>query len=827
MRMHGQLDHYSLLQYVDNFRVELFRDCDVRSRRKSLGQFFTPVEVAQQMAQSLDSFPNRIRVIDPGAGAGMLSAALVSHILSLESAKVQELEIVAYEIDRVAVQYLAKTFQMCRLLCERKQLKFTYAIYGRDFIRDAIRLINTNRRFDVAIMNPPYRKIKSGSDEWKLLREHSVPHSNLYTAFMTLATILLKRGGQLISITPRSFCNGPYFLPFRRALLSQMTIASVHVYTSRTQAFEDDGVLQENIILQAVKSQERASVKITSSAGPRDRDICIQEVGAEEVVSLRDRNLVIHLARNMGERKVNEIMRAQECDLADLNISISTGRVVEFRSKDLLRMPFDLHSVPLLLPVHLVNGYVKWPLVGSKKPSAIDSSANADKLLVKNDFYVLVKRFTSKEQRRRLTAAVLDRNQLDFDKTGIENHLNYFHKNGSGLSSSLAKGLAAYLNSSIVDRYFRLFSGHTQVNATDLRNLRYPDAHLLEQIGENIGSGFANQDRIDQHVIGVLGMQDEGVSSDAQTKIDDALQILKAINVPRGQQNNRSALTLLSLVDIKPDDDWADASAPLRRITEMMDFFSKYYGITYAPNTRETVRRQTIHQFWQMGIVIHNPDDPNRPVNSPYYCYQVTETFLEVVRNYRTPTWENKLTLFRIVENDKLTTLEERKRTMSMIPVTLPDGSSVKLSSGGQNELIKSIIEEFCPRYAKGGEVLYFGDAGEKLDDAQIQRLQDLGIDLDKHGKAPDVIVYLEQKNWLILIEAVTSHGPIDRKRQNELIDLFAKGGPGVILVTAFQTRQAMTKYLSEISWETEVWIADAPDHLIHFDGERFLGPYY
>jgi len=827
MHLNGQLDHHSLLQYVDNFRVELFRDCDIRSRRKSLGQFFTPVEVAQQMAQSLDSFPNRIRVIDPGAGAGMLSAALVSRILSVESAKVQELEIVAYEIDPVALRYLAKTFQMCRLLCERKQLKFTYAIYGRDFIRDAIRLINTDRRFDVAIMNPPYRKIKSGSDEWKLLREHSVPHSNLYTAFMTLATILLKRGGQLISITPRSFCNGPYFLPFRRALLSQMTIASVHVYNSRTQAFEDDRVLQENIILQAVKSQERASVKITSSAGPRDRDISIQEVGAEEVVSLRDRNLVIHLARNMGERKVNEIMRARECDLADLNISISTGRVVEFRSKDLLRMPFDLHSVPLLLPAHLVNGYVKWPLAGFKKPSAIDNSANADKLLIKNDFYVLVKRFTSKEQRRRLTAAVLDPNYLDFDKIGIENHLNYFHRNGSGLSSSLAKGLAAYLNSSIVDQYFRLFSGHTQVNATDLRNLRYPDAHLLEQIGEKIGDGFANQEHIDQHVLGVLGMQDEGISSDAQTKIDDALQILKAINVPRGQQNTRSALTLLALVDIKPDDDWADASAPLRRITEMMDFFSNYYGITYAPNTRETVRRQTIHQFWQMGIVIHNPDDPDRPVNSPYYCYQVTESFLEVVRSYRTPTWENKLTLFRIIENDKLTTLEERKRTMSMIPVILPDGSSVKLSSGGQNELIKSVVEEFCPRYAKGGEVLYLGDAGEKLDDVQIQRLQDLGINLDKHGKAPDVIVYLEQKNWLILIEAVTSHGPIDRKRQNELKDLFAKGGPGLILVTAFQTRQAMTKYLSEISWETEVWIADAPDHLIHFDGERFLGPYY
>ena len=826
MDLRGRLDHNNLLQYVDNFRLELFRKDIERQRRKALGQFFTPIEVARQMAQSLDLIPRRIRVIDPGAGAGMLSAALVSYFLSLETVNIEQLEIVAYEIDRSVLPYLARTFQMCRLLCERRNIKFSYVIYNLDFISGAISQLNRVNRFDIAVLNPPYKKIKSGSNDWKLLRRHSLPHSNLYTVFMTLAIALLKKEGQLLSITPRSFCNGPYFLPFRRALFSQMSIRDVHIYNSRTQAFGDDGVLQENIILRAVKSQELVNVSITSSDGPYDEDICIQEVRPDEVVNLQNRNLVIHLARNRNERQINELIRDLQCSLSDLKIDISTGRVVDFRSKDLLREPYELGSVPLLLPAHLVNGWVKWPISRLKKPSAIDSSSNADKLLVKNDCYVLVKRFTSKEQRRRLTAAVLQPNLLEFDYIGIENHLNYFHSNGSGLPANLAKGLAAYLNSSLVDRYFRLFSGHTQVNATDLRNLKYPDTASLARIGDKIGELFPKQEHIDQHVLEELGMQFESNLPNAQTKIDDALQILKAINVPRGQQNTRSALTLLALVDIKPNDEWANVSAPFRRISEMIDFFRKHYGTTYAPNTRETVRRQTIHQFWQMGIVIHNPDDPDRPVNSPNYCYQVTKSFLDLVGSYREPTWEDRLTMFRIVENDQLTSLEGRKRSMIKIPVTLPDGSSVNLSSGGQNELIKSVVEEFCPRFAQGGEVLYLGDAGEKLDDSQVQRFQDLGIDLDRHGKSPDIIVYMKQENWLILIEAVTSHGPIDRKRQNELRDLFEKGGTGLVFVTAFQSRQSMTRYLSDISWETEVWIADAPDHLIHFDGERFLGPY-
>ena len=283
---------------------------------------------------------------------------------------------------------------------------------------------------------------------------------------------------------------------------------------------------------------------------------------------------------------------------------------------------------------------------------------------------------------------------------------------------------------------------------------------------------------------------------------------------------------MLALVDIKPNDDWSAASAPLRTITEMMEYFSTQYGTTYAPNTRETVRRQTIHQFWQMGLVTHNPDKPDRPTNSPYYCYQVSEPLLRLVRKFASPTWDSELTRFRIELDDNLKSLDGRQRSLMKIPVRFPDGSEVSILAGGQNTLIKQIVEEFCPRFSPDGEILYLGDAGDTLRDDQIRRLRKLGVELGKHGKKPDVIVYVEAKDWLILIEAVTSHGPIDPKRLNELRQIFSVSNAGLVYVTAFETRQAMAKHLRQISWETEVWIAESPDHLIHFDGERFLGPY-
>ena len=630
----------------------------------------------------------------------------------------------------------------------------------------------------------------------------------------------MSRSHRVASATVHIFCR------LEGHFIAQMSIDQIHIYNSRSKAFSDDGILQENVILAGRKNMRSLHVTVTSSNDPLDSDVLVHRIRFDELIDRRDPNMVFKLLTNSNDRRINKIISGLDCTLSDLQVRVSTGQVVDFRSRHLLRKPKDANSVPLILPIHLVDGFVKWPIEKLKKPSAIDYVGGADKLLIRNNCYVLVKRFSSKEQRRRLTAAVLDPGRLDFEHVGIENHLNYFHRNGSGLPLDLAKGLAAYLNSTILDHYFRLFSGHTQVNATDLRSLKYPNLRTLSQLGKRIGECFPDQEVLDKIVTEELGMQEENAPLNTQVKIESAIEILKSINAPNAQLNSRSALTLLSLVDIKPNDKWPDAKAPLRRIIDMMEFFSAHYGTTYKPNTRETIRRQSIHQFWQMGIVVHNPDDPDRAINSPHYCYQVEQSFLELIKCFGSPAWEQRLTLFQIEAGDRLTSLTERKRTMRTIPVSLPDGTARRLTSGGQNQLIKSIVEEFCPRFARGGEVLYLGDAGDKLNDSQVRRFQDLGISLDRHGKTPDVVVYLDDKNWLILIEAVTSHGPVDRKRQNELRELFSKGSAGLVFVTAFQSRKAMAKYLVDISWETEVWMADSPDHLIHFDGERFLGPY-
>lgn len=825
MDVRGLLNQDNLLQYVDNFRVEMSLDEDRKIDRKRLGQYFTPIEVARQMIQTIGALPDKVRILDPGAGAGILSAAVFAHILSSRPKEITDIELVAYEIDARVSPYLRKTLEICASLSAQHGISFKYTIHIVDFINAVTSCLHSAEKFDLAILNPPYGRIKSGCNQWRLLKKYGLPRSNLYAAFMTLAAILLKDGGRLVSITPRSFCNGPYFLPFRKAFLSQMSLSHVHVYASRNKAFGDDGVLQENIILSAKKSQERNDVSVTSSDSPRDKDISVQTLAHNELVNAQDRNLVIHVVRNNNERDISRFVNALTCRLHDLGINVSTGRVVDFRARQLLRKPSDAGSVPLLLPSNLIDGYVQWPVARSSKMSAIDYEGSKHKLLIATDNYVLVKRFSSKEQKRRVTAAVLEPSRLECGFIGIENHLNYFHSNGTGLAPDLAKGLAVYLNSTVVDQYFRLFSGHTQVNATDLEMLKYPDAYSLGEMGARIGKVFPNQQQLDQILVEVLNMK-EPASASIQLKIDESLDILRTIGVPSDQQNTRSALTLLALLNVRPNGSWSAASAPLRTITEMMEYFSSHYGTTYAPNSRETVRRYTIHQFREMGLVVSNPDKPDRPTNSPHYCYQASEQVLRLIRSYASASWEDELTRFRIEMSDSLTALSGRKRSIIKIPVIFPDGSIVSISSGGQNALIKRIVEEFCPRFAKGGEILYLGDAGDRLRDDQIRRFKEMGIGLDRHGKKPDVIVYLESKDWIILIEAVTSHGPIDQKRHNELRQLFASSPAGLVYVTAFETRQAMTKHLRHISWETEVWIAESPDHLIHFDGKRFLGPY-
>jgi hypothetical protein len=310
-----------------------------------------------------------------------------------------------------------------------------------------------------------------------------------------------------------------------------------------------------------------------------------------------------------------------------------------------------------------------------------------------------------------------------------------------------------------------------------------------------------------------------------ENKIADAIQVLEALGMPRAQQNDRSALCLLALLNLKKGQPWSASQNPLIGITPMMEFARDNYGKPYAPNSRETFRRFTVHQMVSAGIALYNPDEPARPVNSPKAVYQIEAETLTLLRSFGTPAWNKKLEKYRKTRKT-LTARYANEREMKKLPVKLATGDTIRLSPGDHSQLIKAIIEEFAPRFVPGGILVYAGDTGEKWGYFDRELLTKLGVAVDGHGKMPDVVIYYPERNWLLLVESVTSHGPVDGKRHEELAHLFAKSKSGLVYVTAFPSRAKMARYLGEIAWETEVWCADAPSHLIHFNGSRFLGPY-
>lgn len=311
----------------------------------------------------------------------------------------------------------------------------------------------------------------------------------------------------------------------------------------------------------------------------------------------------------------------------------------------------------------------------------------------------------------------------------------------------------------------------------------------------------------------------------AENKIADALRILGELGMPRAQRNDRSALCLLALLDLTPGKTWAEAAKPLLGITPMMEFARDRYGKRYKPNTRETFRRQTVHQLVEAGMALHNPDNPARPVNSPKTVYQIEPSTLRLMRRFGTASWSKTLGRY-LRSRQTLTARYAQQREMRKLPVRLANGETILLSPGSHSELIKAIVEEFAPRFVPGGILIYAGDTGGKRGYFEMDLLARLGVELDGHGKMPDVVLFYPERDWLLLVESVTSHGPVDGKRHGELARIFSTSRAGLVYVTAFPSRAVMARYTGAIAWETEVWCADAPSHLIHFNGARFLGPY-
>lgn len=308
-------------------------------------------------------------------------------------------------------------------------------------------------------------------------------------------------------------------------------------------------------------------------------------------------------------------------------------------------------------------------------------------------------------------------------------------------------------------------------------------------------------------------------------RLAETIEALTALQFGPRQRNETAAYTLLALLDLEPDTAWADAQAPLRGITPIIEFIATAYGKPYAPNTRETIRDDAVKFFVEEGLLLRNPDDPNRPTNSGKTVYQIEPTALALFRKFGSLEWTPALGRY-LASRETLKHEIARKRELARVPVTMPDGCQVALSPGGQNPLIKAIIEHFCPAFAPGGMVLYIGDTENKFVHLETAGMAALGVTLDSAAKIPDVIVHDTKRNWLLLIEAVTSAGPVDGKRRKELKDIFAGCKAGLVFVTAFENRRTMQTFVSHIAWESEVWIAEDPDHMIHFNGERFLGPY-
>jgi adenine-specific DNA-methyltransferase len=483
-----------------------------RHRRSKLGQFFTPPETARLMASMSKLSRERLRILDAGAGAGALTAALVEAICT-RPVRPREVFLTAYELDETILDDLRRTLAACEQTCAIAGIRCQWEVRATDFIESAVDLLDAglfqtkHSSFDIAILNPPYKKFRSESRVRQLLRRLNIETSNLYAAFLSLAVLLLDEGGELVAITPRSFCNGPYFRPFREHLLRNVNLTRLHVFESRGKAFREDAVLQENLILQAVKGiPQKSLVSISKSKSPYDPIEDQRNVSFDRVVRPQDPEGFIHLVSDDDGHTLATSMGRLPCTLDDLGLAVSTGRVVDFRARQWLRSDPSSETVPLIYPAHFDNGLVRWPKPNCKKPNAIVYDAESAALMVPAGVYVLVRRFSAKEERRRLVAAIFDPDTVPCSVVGFENHVNYYHEQGAPLDKTLARGLAVFLNCTPTDNYFRQFNGHTQVNATDLRSLRYPTRDLLTQLGEHVGESLPAQGDIDAIVATLLGL---------------------------------------------------------------------------------------------------------------------------------------------------------------------------------------------------------------------------------------------------------------------------------------------------------------------------------
>jgi adenine-specific DNA-methyltransferase len=469
--------------------------------RKAKGQIFTPGTVARFMAHQFTIDGPRIHLLDPGSGTGILIAAFCEYLVEKAVSPLQ-ITVDAYENDETILLKLRETLDCCQTLLETKGHEFHYNLFEKDFILHNASYLNSPLFFgdpeqhvlyDAIIANPPYYKLNKQSPQAQAMLEFVHGQPNIYALFMALAVSMLKEHGQAVFITPRSFCSGIYYQKLREWILRRLQITHIHLFESRTGIFDEDAILQENIIFRGTKIVQRETkqdgkIHISTSVDKTFQKAETIEGDERQIIYKANGHLHIRIPSFSTDKHILRILDSWPNTLHSLGLEISTGPVVHFRPKEHLCSEAEGENmVPLLWMHNLQDWHIEWPLQKNGKAQWFSQAPGARKWLIPVNNYVLLKRFTSKEQQRRLYASVLL--QSDFQQSqliGLENHLNYIHRPKGNLTSEEAYGLAALLNTNLVDVYFRALNGNTQVNASDMRILPLPPLDIIRQIGKRM-----------------------------------------------------------------------------------------------------------------------------------------------------------------------------------------------------------------------------------------------------------------------------------------------------------------------------------------------------
>jgi adenine-specific DNA-methyltransferase len=812
---------------------------------KEIGQFLTPPGVARFMARQLGEFKDSDKLLDPAIGSGVLICAVIERLIK-ENNPI-EIFVTAYELDDELAKLSRKVLELASQEAQKFNITIHYEVINDDFIFSCLpdeqpSLFGNSRRsttFTHIISNPPYFKVNADEKHVRAVTGKLNGHTNIYTMFMALSYKLLVSHGKACFIVPRSFCSGTYFDSFRRELLNEVIPTSIHLFHARDEIFDEHKVLQENIIFSVEKLEKRQSVhywagsiEISSSKnGQLLTQTNPRKISYKHFLSDKDGHYYFRLPVSLLDEEILDAIDQWDGSLTKYGMNVSTGRIVPFRVKKLLKDHREVGNgvVPLLWMQNVKPYEIDYPIENLKKLQGVLSSDPS--LITPCSNYVLVRRFSAKEDRRRLIAAPFLQEYFSCEQVGFENHINLIFKQKGIFTKQEAIGLSAFLNSAIVDRYFRILNGNTQVNAGEIRSLPLPPFEIIIEIGKQVeGIKKPTHEKIDNLIFSIL-WREKLITEEfplvqetriTMGKIEQAQEILESFGLPLAQQNEISALTLLALAQISEDNQWNDATNPMLRTHDILIEIKNRYGRVYAENSRETIRRKVLHQFSQAGIVIQNEDDPSRPTNSGLNNYMLSIMALNALRSFDSLEWDEKLDEF-LQNHGRLIDLYKTERELNSVPLLISEEKTVKLSPGKHNELQSTIVSEFIPRFAKGTKLLYIGDTAKKIIVFERELLAALCIPISEHGKLTDIILYDETKKRLFMIEAVTAHGPVSPKRHLEMENILKNCLAKRIYITAFLDNSTFKKFIDDIAWETEVWIAETPAHMIHFNGEKFL----